>query len=149
MNVLWIAIVVITTGASDAEKPIRHSDLPAAVQRTAEVQAKGATVVGYAKDTEHGKAEYEVHLLVEGRTKDITIDPNGKLLEVEEQVNINALPLTVVNSLRRQAGEGTITKVESLTKHGEIVAYEAQVDSNGKHREIQVGPNGERLDHEE
>jgi hypothetical protein len=68
---------------------------------------------------------------------------------VEEQVDINALPLTVVNSLRRQAGEGTITKVESLTKHGEIVAYEAQVDSNGKHREIQVGPNGERLDHEE
>jgi hypothetical protein len=118
------------------------------VQRTADVQAKGATVVGYARDTEHGKTEYEVHLLVEGHTKDITIDPNGKLLEVEEQVDINALPLAVA-SLHRQAGQGNITKVESLTKHGEIVAYEAQVDSNGKHREIQVGPNGERLDHEE
>jgi hypothetical protein len=59
--VLWIAIVVIMTGASYAEKPIKHSDLPAVVQRTADVQAKGATVVGYAKDTEHGKAEYEVH----------------------------------------------------------------------------------------
>jgi uncharacterized membrane protein YkoI len=149
MNVLWMAIVVITTGASTAENPIKHSDLPAAARRTADEQAKGATVVGYEKHTENGKTEYEVHLLVKGHTKDITIDPNGKLLEVEEQAEINALPLVVVNGLRRQAGQGNITKIESLTKHGEIVAYKAQVESDGKHREIQVGPNGERLDHEE
>ena len=40
-------------------------------------------------------------------------------------------------------------KVESLTKHDKLVAYEAKVQANGKKNEIQVGPDGKPLDHEE
>jgi hypothetical protein len=39
--------------------------------------------------------------------------------------------------------------VESLTKHGTLVAYEAQVLNKGKKSEIQVGPDGKPLAHEE
>jgi hypothetical protein len=45
----------------------------------------------------------------------------------------------------QERGNGKITKVESLTKQDKLVAYEAQVDKNGKRSEIQVGPKGERL----
>ena len=34
--------------------------------------------------------------------------------------------------------QGSITRVESLTKNGNIVAYEAQVVTGKKHSEIQV-----------
>ena len=40
-------------------------------------------------------------------------------------------------------------KVESITKHDKVVAYEAQVITNGKRSEVQVGPDGKPLDHEE
>ena len=40
-------------------------------------------------------------------------------------------------------------KVESLTKHDQLVAYEAQVTTGGKKSEIQVGPDGGRLTHPE
>jgi hypothetical protein len=51
--------------------------------------------------------------------------------------------------LQAKAGEGKIVKVESLTKHDKIVAYEANVQSAGKTSEIQVGPDGQPLEHEE
>ena len=51
--------------------------------------------------------------------------------------------------MQAKAGKGKIVKVESLTKKGRLVAYEAQVDTNGKKTEVQVGPDGKPLDHEE
>ena len=51
--------------------------------------------------------------------------------------------------LQSKAGTGKILKVESLTKHDKLVAYEAVVQNGNKKKEIQVGPDGERLAHEE
>lgn len=145
---LLIAAVALT-GISVAEKRVKRSDLPVRVQRTADAESIGATVVGYSMDAEDGRVEYEVHLMVNGHSKDVTIDPSGKVLEVEEQVEIDSLPFDVVSGLRQEAGQRKITKVESLTKHGEIVAYEAQVESGGQHTEVQVGPHGKKPDHNE
>src|SRR5579864_4009563 len=123
------------------EKRIQKSDLPAAVQKTADEQSKGATVKGYNKEIENGKVEYEVELTVNGHSKDVSMDPQGNVLEVEEEVALNSLPSAVSEGLRQKAGKGTIHKVESLTKHGTLVAYEAQVLTAGKRSEIQVGPD--------
>jgi hypothetical protein len=149
VNVLTAAILGAIASVSIAEQRITKSDLPAPVQKTADAQGAGATVVGYAKDVEKGKIEYEVELMVAGHTKDLTIDPQGNLLEVEEEVQADTLPASVLGSLRAQAGKDRITKIESLMKHGKIVAYEAQVATGKKHSEIQVGPDGQKLDHEE
>jgi uncharacterized membrane protein YkoI len=132
-----------------AERRISKADLPAPVQKTADEQAKGATVRGYSKDIENGRVEYEVQTIISGHSKDLTIAPDGTLLEIEEQVNIDALSLKVRSGLIAKAANGKITKVESLTKHGKIVAYEAQVLTAGKRPEVQVGPDGKGLSHEE
>jgi uncharacterized membrane protein YkoI len=132
-----------------AETKIRRSDLPAAVQKTAEEQSQGASVSGYSKDKEDGKLEYEVQMTSNGHSKDVTIAPDGQLMEIEEQVTLDSLPAAVRSGLQAKAGKGQITKIESLTKHGTLVAYEAQVQKTNKHSEIQVGPNGEKLAHEE
>ena len=149
VNMLTATILVAIASVSIAEQRIMKSDLPALVQKTADAQGAGATVVGYAKDVEKGNLVYEVQLMVAGHTKDLMIDPQGNLLEVEEEVQPDALPAGVLGSLRALAGEAAITKIESLMKHGKIVAYEAQVATGKKHSEIQVGPDGQKLDHEE
>jgi hypothetical protein len=87
--------------------------------------------------------------MVDGHMKDVTIDTQGNVLEVEEQVQQGALPANVLTGLRAQAGKGSIRKTESLMKHDKIVAYEAQVMAGKRHCEIQVGPDGQKLDHEE
>jgi hypothetical protein len=98
---------------------------------------------------ENGQTFYEAELMVSGHSKDVLVDVNGKVVEVEEQVPTESLPSAVHNALQAKAGSGKLTKVEKLTKNDKLVAYEAQVLTNGKKSEVQVGPNGEALDHEE
>ncbi|MGC2476068.1 MAG: hypothetical protein WA485_17140 [Candidatus Sulfotelmatobacter sp.] len=88
-------------------------------------------------------------MMVSGHSKDVTMSKDGSVVEVEEQVAFDSLPDAVKESLQSKAGKGKIVKVESLTKHDKVVAYEAKVQANGKKNEIQVGPDGKPLDHEE
>jgi uncharacterized membrane protein YkoI len=127
------------------EKTISRSDLPPAVEKTLQQQLKGATVKGFSAEKENGRVVYEAQLLVNGHTKDILLDASGTIQEVEEEVAFDSLPIEVKASLRARAKNGKITKVESLIKQDKLVAYEAQVEKNGKQSEIQVGPKGERL----
>jgi hypothetical protein len=148
---IWIVIALLSLSALShaAEKKIPKSSLPPAVARTAEEQSKGATVRAYTKDTENGQVEYEVEMTVNGHSRDVSIGADGRMLEVEEQVQFGALPADAQQGLKQKAGKGAITKIESITKRDAIVAYEAQVTMQGKHKEIQVGPNGQTLNHEE
>lgn len=147
-NLCLAAALVAVVNTSIAEEQVKKADLPTVVQKAADAQSAGASVVGYIKDKKHGHVEYEVQLMVGDHTKDVTIDPQGKVLEVEEQVAAEDLPANVFHGLSAQAGKGKITKIGSLTRNGKIVGYEAQV-TGGKHAEIQVGPDGQKLAHPE
>jgi hypothetical protein len=140
---------VQTTSAGGQEKGLKKSDLPAAVRKAAEEQSKGGLVRGYSREVENGKLMYEVETVTNGHSRDVTIAPDGTVLEVEEQVDLAHLPAPVREGLSRMAGSRTITKVESLAKRGKLVAYEAQVRQADKRSEIQVGPDGKSLAHPE
>jgi len=140
---------LLATSALGQEKKLKYSDLPAAVAKTATEESKGATVRGYSQETENGQTVYEVAMTVSGHSKEVQIDASGTVLEVEEQVDLEKLPAKVKAALLAKAGAGKIVKVESLTKKQELVAYEAQVSASEKKSEIQVGPNGEPLGHQE
>ena len=146
--ILTTAVFVLSVAAS-AEKKIDRSALPPAVQKTAESQSQGSTVKGYSIDHENGQTEYEVEMLSNGHSKDVSIAKDGTLLEVEEQVAFDALSSEVQSSLTAKAAGAKITKVESLTKKDKLVAYEAATLKGSKKGEIQVGPNGEKLSREE
>lgn len=148
-RLVFFAIIACTSTTFAEDKHISRDQLPNPVRQTADEQAKGATIRGYAKEVENGQLEYEVQLTKDGHTKDVSIAPDGSVLEVEEQVQMESLPAEVRSGLETMTKSGKITKVESLTKHGTLVAYEAQVVTGGKRSEIQVGPDGKRLDHEE
>src|SRR5260370_40599184 len=85
--------------------------------------------------------------MAKGHSKDVTISPDGSVLEIEEEVSFDALPAAVRQGLQREAGTGKIGKVESITKRGSLVAYEAQVTTAGTRSGVQVGPDGRALAH--
>ena len=144
-----VAALILTTAATAQEKKIKRSDLPAIVDQTVTAQSSGATIRGFSQEKERGQTFYEAEMTVNGRTKDILIDSTGAVVEVEEEVVLDALSPEVKAGLAAKAGKGSITKVESIKKHDKLVAYEAKVNTNGKKSEIQVGPDGKPLDHEE
>jgi hypothetical protein len=135
--------------AQEQEKKIKRSDLPPAVEKTVAAQSADATIKGFSEEKEKGQTFYEAQMTVNGRTKDVLIDATGTVVELEEQVAMDALSAEVKAGLLAKAGKGKITAVESIKKHDKLVAYEAKVDTSGKKSEVQVGPDGKPLDHEE
>ena len=149
MMALLVLGVLAAGNAFAQEKHVKRSDLPAAVQKTVAEQSKGATIRGYTSEMEGGQQEYEVEMTVHGRSRDVSIAAVASVNEVEDQVTLRSLPAAVRDSLVQKARPGRITKVESLTKQGTLVAYEAQVRTGKQHSEVQVGPHGETLAHEQ
>ena len=141
--------VLLAGAASAQEKKIKRSDLPPAVEKTVAAQSAGATIRGFSTEKEKGQTLYEVAMTVNGHSKDVSMAADGSIVEIEEQVALDSLSPEVKAGLQAKAGKGKILKVESLTKKDKLVAYEAQVDTHGKKSEVQVGPDGKPLDHEE
>jgi hypothetical protein len=144
-----LMMVAVSFTIAAQEKKIEQSSLPAAVQKAVQEQSQGATIKGYATEVEHGKKVYEAEMIVNGHTKDLQIAADGALNEIEEEVAFDSLPPGVQVALTKKAAGAKITKVESLTKHGKLVAYEAATLKGTKKSEIQVGPDGAKLPHEE
>ncbi|MGC2768504.1 MAG: hypothetical protein WB607_23570 [Candidatus Acidiferrum sp.] len=146
---LLVANLALAGSTVGQERKINRSELPAAVEKTVVEQTKGATIRGFSQEKENGQTTYEAEMLVNGHTKDVQMDTNGAVMEVEEQVELQEVPAAVKAGLQAKAGKGKITKVESITKKNKLVAYEAQVVTDGKKSEVQVGPDGKPLDREE
>ena len=150
---LFVALAatgLLLAGSTSAqEKKIKRSDLPPAVEKTVAAESQGATIRGFSTEKEKGQTLYEAEMTVNGHSKDISMTADGSIVEIEEQVALDSLSPEVKAGLQAKAGKGKILKVESLTKKDKLVAYEAKVDTNGKKSEVQVGPDGKPLDHEE
>jgi hypothetical protein len=144
-----ISTLLLASAGLAQEKKIQRSDLPPTVEKTVASQSQGATIKGFSAEKEKGQTYYEAELLVDGHSKDILMDKSGAIVEVEEEVAMDSLPPAVKTGLQTKAGAGKLVKVESLTKHDKLVAYEAQVMTGTRKSEVQVGPDGKPLDHEQ
>lgn len=149
LSSLLICLLFFTILSNAQEKRIQRSDLPPAVEHTVAAQSEGATIRGFSLEKENGQIYYEAEMTVNGHRKDVLMDRDGAIVEGEEEIAFDSLPSEVKQGLQQKAGTGKIMSVESITKQNKLVAYEAVVELGGKKKEIQVGPDGRRLNHEE
>ena len=96
-------------------------------------------------EVEDGRRVYEVETVRDGHSRSVTIAEDGRVLTIEEEVDVRALPAEVVSALRNRADRGNITDVESVTRGGTLEAYEAHVMARGRRFAIRVGPKGETV----
>jgi hypothetical protein len=136
MGLATLAAVIAAGMGFAQEKKIKRSDLPAAVEKTVAEVSKDATIKGFSEQTQNGKTTYEVEMIVKGHTKDVEVEPSGAIFEIEEEVAMDSLPTEVKARLTAKAADGKILKVESLTKRGHLVAYEAKIDKAGQKRKF-------------
>ena len=146
---LTASVLALTVCAVAKEKKIDRAALPPAVEKTVQAQSQNATIKGFTTDVEDGKRVYEAEMMIDGHSKDIEIAPDGSLNEIEEQVTFDSLPANVQTAFTAKAKGAKIIKVESLRKQDKLVAYEAATLKGSKRGEIQVGPSGQTLSHDE
>jgi hypothetical protein len=140
---LLTAALALSSCAYAAEHSVPCSTLPDAVQqRSKSLLEPGTTVHGCVKDVSAGKTTYEMELITPKGSKDVTFSPQGDVLEIEQQVDATALPPPVAAAFAKAASGGKLGKVESLTRQGQLIAYESTVVKDGKHRELAFRPDG-------
>jgi hypothetical protein len=132
-------------GAVAAEHSVACATLPPAVQQRSKLVLDGSVVRGCVRDISKGKATYEVELLKDGRSRDVTFDSEGNVLEVEEQIDFAELPKPVAAAIQKEVGSGHLGKIESLTRGGTLISYETIVTRNGKRHEIAFHPDGSAM----
>jgi hypothetical protein len=124
-----------------AEKPVKMTDLPPAVQKAVHEQTEGTQVKGFTKEVEKGKTIYEVETTVNGHGRDLSFDASGNLLEIEEETTLASLPDAAKMAIEKKAVGGKITMVEAVTK-GKTVTYEATITKGEKKSEFAVAGDG-------
>src|SRR5579872_7560012 len=88
-----LTVIGLTSFALFAgETKVNMKDLPPAVQKTVQEETRNAKLKGLSKEVEHGQTFYEAETMVNGRSRDILIDSTGKVVEVEEQADLAAVP---------------------------------------------------------
>ena len=125
-----------------ADKKLTIETLPAPVKATAQEQLKGATLVGIASEKEAGKTVYELETKRDGKARDLMIAADGKVLSIEEEVDIAAIPAAARAAIEKMVGKAKLDRVEALSKSGKLVAYEAAYKKSGKSVEAAVTPEG-------
>lgn len=145
-SVLGIGLcLALALSARAEEKTIALKDAPAAVQKAIADQLMGGRLKALSVETDDGNTEYEAELAVDGREKTVVVDSSGKVIETETVVEFSKLPEAVRAGLTREAGKGSIGKVEE-TSSAAGTSYEALVkDAGKKDREIVVGSDGKLI----
>jgi hypothetical protein len=128
--------------AIEKEQRIQKSEMPEAVQATADRESAGATVRSYGKGVEKGQAVYAVDLMAGGHSKKILIGGDGNVVSVQEEVPFAQLPPEIQAGLKQQAGGGRIDRVVAISKNTAVTGYQARLSANGKTSRIELGVDG-------
>lgn len=82
--ILAVSLPLLANEQEDEEVTVTLSEVPAAVAATIKAQAGSGTIEEIEMETEDGKVEYSAEIEKDGREFEITVAPDGTLLEVEE-----------------------------------------------------------------
>ena len=87
--------------------------------------------------------QYEVESVLNGKSRDFNVDSKGALLVMEEGTTIDAIPAAAKASILKIVGAGRLDMIETFTKTGLPMMYEASyADKNGKRHEVLVKADG-------
>jgi hypothetical protein len=157
MLLLSVCLVGLAAGAGfagdddESEAKIKLTDCPAAVQETLKREAFGGKLDDIEKEMENGRVFYEADVKIDGHNYEIVVDDKGALVhklldeddedEQETEMKLADCPPAVQKTLKREAGDAKIDKVDKQQQQGRTV-YETDVKIGGKNYEIVVTEEG-------
>lgn len=137
-----VAVLALFATVCLSAKSLALQDLPAEAQKTIQAELKGGEIRNISKETEHGVTQYEVETMRNGKHRDFNVDTKGKLLVVEEETTLDAVPAPAKAAILKKVGGGKLGMVELFIRGGETL-YEAEyTSSTGRKHEVLVKADG-------
>lgn len=147
-----VVLAVVVQVLADEEK-VPLDQLPKAVVATLKARFKGAEMIAASKEKEKDQLRYEVAIKQKGQKIDVTLTPQGSLVEIEKQITAKDLPNAVTRVLEEKypaAKYQIIEEIFKVEKKVESLAYyEVLLATAGKQTfEVQVAADGRILNEE-
>jgi len=145
------AFLIVAAVAYGAEKKILLADVPKPVMDAAKARFKDAVMTDATKEeTDDGKVVYEVSLTVKGKTIDVLLAPEGKILVFAKVIVAKDLPKPVAKILEKNYPKATYKCLEQVfnVENGKekLDFYEALlVTAEKEDLEVHVTADGEIL----
>lgn len=157
----WLAVVAITgmafVGQVDAKDPKETQEakeeavplekLPKAVTDAVKKMFPKAELLRATKEEEDKEVEYEVTVKLDGKHIDITVEANGKIEELEKEIDLKDLPKAVTESLEKHHPKAVHKSAEAVYEiedgKEELEFYEVKIETTDKKTmEVKLKANG-------
>lgn len=143
MAVSFVSLFAVVLAAQ--EKKVAKNEVPAPVLAAFAKAFPKAQAIGYAQEKEDGKTLYEVESKEGTIHRDVTFEPDGKLVVVEESIEVKDLPAAVRATLGKEKGKCALA--EKLIR-GEAVEYEFHMRDGKNEFEVVIDATGKVLKRE-
>lgn len=138
LGFVGLAIAVAVATAGDAPKTTL-GQIPAEARATLRKLADGASITAVEREKENGMELYEAEWKVNGgKEVEAKVTAGGDLVEMEEEIDADALPTNVKAVVAKHFPAGAKLECAKVT----MVLYEIEAKINGKEKEILVSATG-------
>jgi hypothetical protein len=138
---------IAARGADDKEEEIPLDKVPKAVLAAVKKKFPDARLQGAAKATEDELVFYEVFIKHKGHEIYVVCEPEGKIVEIDREINVRDLPKAVAEALKKKYAKANIISVEEVTEDDEIT-YAVILKHNKKTLHVLFDPKGKMLEEE-
>ena len=141
-----IAFLIAFGQAHASEEEVSKHQVPKAVLEAFEKAYPNAKEVEFEKEMIEGKAVYEVDYKENGREYEILYDSDGVILQMEETLDVKALPEPIAQAISKAYPKATIEDAEKVMKpDGTVIVYEVEIKTEGKKLELELDATGKIL----
>jgi hypothetical protein len=128
--------------AAKAEDPA--AKLPKAILDAFKKTYPKAVIKNVAEEKADGKTTWEVESTDSGLARDLVYNPDGTVVDIEEEVAAASLPSAVTAALKAKYPKAAITKAEKLTT-GKTFVYELTITGAGEVKSIELTADGKAV----
>ena len=153
MNLLRSALTVVVclafgtmTWAEEEKVPL--DKVPAKLKDAVKAKFPDAELVSASTEKEGGKTVYEINIKNKGKTIEVSLTEDGKIVSLEMEIAAKDLPKAVADAFEKKYPKATVKKVEEVTK-GDKISYELQIAVGDKKLEVVFDAQGKFLEEED
>src|SRR5437879_2104073 len=100
ITVVAVGLFMCAGAAPGGEEKVPLDKLPQAVVDAVKAKFPKAKLVSAEKETDDGKTVYEVAIKNDKQSIEVTLTPEGKIIEIEKQIAAKDLPKAVADALK-------------------------------------------------
>ncbi len=140
------SIALISGCASTEKRKTTLDDVSPAAKATILHHTQQGDIEKICIKDEDKKTEYHVAFKTKGRDYELTLDEAGKVLEFEEILEMEELPMAVQTTVKKETKGAKITELAREMEDDGKTFYEVEFVINDEEHEIKMSSDGKILE---